>query len=311
MKIKPFPLDPGSYPISRGNYLVLDTKYGPVAQKWPEPRGPASTPYDFFRHTEFGIVARFCSNPFYLDLATAVEMTKNTEFVPRDFLMRCAYGRQYLIQNPDGTYWENFRDVSNNPQYVLEQLGSTVGSMIYRAGVGWVLLNPGNAGEVLTMSSGLPTWAPNSGGGGGAPSTTTLELTSTWNPGSIAKKTVPWSGPMFDDNNIWDAANPTRLYIPPAATRIRLSYSIVTSTNASATTWISYMESDTAVIDFAGNPRTYRTSNGLNSMRRVFTSTAPWVENPGYDYLTCSLQTETAQSFAISAGSTVSIECIY
>lgn len=157
-KVKLGNLDPRAFATVRGVLLLRDTRWGPIVQKWPRKRGKYKTPYDFYRQTEFGIAARDASNPEPLSFQTAIEMAKGTEQVPRDILMMAAYGRYYVIMEEDGTIWENGRDMTNNPQYVLDLIGNTVGSIIYRAEVGWVLLPPGNDAQVLVSMAQVPQW---------------------------------------------------------------------------------------------------------------------------------------------------------
>lgn len=157
-KIKPGNVAPGAIPGSRGRIVVAMRKHVIVAQSPPRPRGKAKSGYNFFREKEFGIAARWASSPIDLELATAIEMVKGTTYVPRDFIMRAIFGRAYIIENEDGFKWPNFRDVTNNPQYVLDQITTTVGSIFYRADIGWVGLPPSDDSFVLTMQGNLPIW---------------------------------------------------------------------------------------------------------------------------------------------------------
>jgi hypothetical protein len=162
-RVKIDPLSPAATVLTRGGFLIRDTRHGPVAQAWPRPRGPAKTPYDFYKQKEFGNASHIAANPYYLDYLTAVQMVKGSTWVPRDFLVSCAYGRAYTIEPIGGPEWPNYRDMAPNPQYVLDLLGDTVGSIIYRSEDGWVLLDPGNVGQILTETTGGPIWADNTG----------------------------------------------------------------------------------------------------------------------------------------------------
>lgn len=163
-KVKPGNLAPGATPLSRRRFLVRDTKHGPVAQAWPRPRGEPKTPYDWYKQTEFGIVGHLAANPHPLDLGTAIEMVKNSSLVPRDWLVMCAYANAYIFQLPDGTTLPRYRDMAPNPQYVLDLITTEVGSMIWRAEVGWIAIPMGNSGQVLTTDGTTPSWeTPGSG----------------------------------------------------------------------------------------------------------------------------------------------------
>lgn len=53
------------------------------------------------------------------------------------------------------------------PSDVLDLIGATRGDVLYRDASGWVVLPPGNSGEVLTTNGAGadPSWAPSAGGG--------------------------------------------------------------------------------------------------------------------------------------------------
>jgi hypothetical protein len=166
-KITPGNVAPNAVPQSRGGMVVRFTRSGIVAQAWPPSRGKSKSGYGYYHEKEFGIAARWASTPLDLDLQTAIEMVKETTYVPRDFLMRAMYGRAYQIISEDGFHWPNIRDVTNNPQYMLDQVTAVVGSVLYRAEIGWVGLPIGDAGDALLSNGVTPHWGPVSGGGGG------------------------------------------------------------------------------------------------------------------------------------------------
>ena len=160
-------LSPGQVPLAPSGVMFRDTRHGLIAQAKPPKRLNRKKPYQYYREKEFGWVGHFASNPLPIDFMTAVEMVKGSQMVPRDFLTQCMYGRGYVIQGGPYTNWPNYRDVTNNPQYVLELLDPDVGAIISRDPIGWVARPPGQEGYVLTMAGGLPQWRAGGGGGGG------------------------------------------------------------------------------------------------------------------------------------------------
>jgi hypothetical protein len=174
------PLSPGQVPLAPAGVIFRDTKHGLIAQAKPPKRLNRKKPYQFYREREFGWAGRFAANPLPIDYMTAVEMVKGTQMVPRDFLTQCMYGRGYIIQGGPFTNWPNYRDVTNNPQYVLELLDPDIGAMIVRDPIGWVARPPGQEGYVLTMAGGLPQWRAGGGGAGAA---------------------EQWAGPAWYDSN--------------------------------------------------------------------------------------------------------------
>lgn len=169
-KVVPGPLTRRAMQTVRGVVYIRDTRWGPIVQKWPKKRDKATAGYDLYRQGEFGIAARWAVQPVDLDYGTAVEMAKGTEQVPRDILMMAMQGLYYIPIGPDGREIRSTRMDNPNPQYILDMVGDTPGSMLIRTDIGWVLLTPGSDGDVVTMNGGTPSWLPTGGsGGGGAP----------------------------------------------------------------------------------------------------------------------------------------------
>ncbi|MFG0245761.1 MAG: hypothetical protein ACF8MF_06905 [Phycisphaerales bacterium JB052] len=101
-KVELNPLDPGAFPRIRGAFYTRDTRWGPVAQAWPQKRGSTTNPKVYWNQVQFTWAARSASSMDALQQGTAIEMVKGTEYVPRDFLMMCIYGRAYQIEPIDG-----------------------------------------------------------------------------------------------------------------------------------------------------------------------------------------------------------------
>jgi hypothetical protein len=93
-----------------------------------------------------------------MEVETAKNMAKGTPWVYRDILIMASYGFLYEIQMPDGSILMPYRSQNPNVQYLLDQITSVHGSILYRADIGWVGLPPGTNSYVLTMASGLPVW---------------------------------------------------------------------------------------------------------------------------------------------------------
>lgn len=163
-KVDPGSLVPFTFPRSRGNVLYRRTKHGLVAGKWPRKRGKAAEGGNLYRQLEFGLVASWASTPEPIAFRTAIEMVKDTTYLPRDYLMMCAYGTYYDLQFEDGTIWPKYRQVTVNAQLTLDQVTETHGALMYRAPIGWLGLNIGSTGQVLTVVDGAPEWRPPEGG---------------------------------------------------------------------------------------------------------------------------------------------------
>jgi hypothetical protein len=304
-------LAPGATVLSRGRILIRDTPFGGVAQKWPRKRGRATSGYDFYRQAEFGWASRAAASPIDLDLLTATEMVKTTTYVPRDFLVMAAYGRAYEIQAPDGTIWENYRDV-NNPQYMLDLLGDTVGAVIYRAEIGWVILPPASNGFVLTMEDGLPVWqAPSGGGGGAAPLITVLAVDVADAPVATANITCSFDSAPIDENGVWDPVTPTRLYIPPAAVRIRFTTAVKMTDSAVSNDYESRLVTDTAAVAWQGNPRQAQRYQTTTQVQKNWTASGVWIDNPGFDFVTLNVVMSSGITTAFQPATALMIECAF
>lgn len=166
MKFVPSQVDPDAWPSWRGVGYSRDTRWGPIFQQWPRRRGKPRNPYDFYRQKEFGIAARWASSPTWQELATAVYWTAGTSLVPRDMLMAGMYGTAFIVIHPDGTQIEPARHMTNNPQYMLDLITTEPGSMLWRSPIGWIAVEPGIPGQVLTDQLAGPSWQTPLGGGG-------------------------------------------------------------------------------------------------------------------------------------------------
>lgn len=164
-------IQPGLRPAlqrAKGRFIVTSGKFGPIAQKWHGPNGPAKSPFDRMRQLEFAVIAKWAAAPFDLDLFTAVEMAKGTQYVPRDILMMAAYGRYYDVRGQNGEEYMPARDARPDINYMLDSITSTYGSMIFRDTGGWNDIPIGVNGQVLTLKGNLPTWEWPTGGAGSA-----------------------------------------------------------------------------------------------------------------------------------------------
>jgi hypothetical protein len=167
MKVDPDPLVPDTYVRSSKQVLIYQTKWGPRARKWPRPGVYGKSAGSVWRRVEFGYIAAATKNVHALDYETAVNLSRGTQYVPRDVLMLAMTGKLYEIHDTTGTIWSSWRMTVPNVQDVLEQLTNTPGAIIVRGGTFWEWITPGNASDVLTMVDGMPDWAPSQSGGGG------------------------------------------------------------------------------------------------------------------------------------------------
>jgi hypothetical protein len=164
-KVKIDPLAPYATNSRRRGMVLRDTKHGAVAAGWPPARGKSKSGYGYYHEKEFGLAAQWASNPFPIDAATAHYQAKGLEYVPRDLIMMASYGWYIELRWPDGEVILPDRAVNPNAQQILDQVTNTNYSIIYRSPIGWVGLDPGSNGDVLTSAGGEPKWLPLPGSG--------------------------------------------------------------------------------------------------------------------------------------------------
>src|SRR4051812_24045505 len=111
-----------------------------------------------YRQQEMAIAGSWATNPEPIALQSALNLAKGTQYVPRDILTLAEFGLLIEFSNANGIQLEPSRMTQPNPQYILDLIGSVQGSLLRRDPIGWVLLLPGDEGEVLSMQGGFPHW---------------------------------------------------------------------------------------------------------------------------------------------------------
>lgn len=180
----------------KGSFLTRGSAGKVIAQKWPKGNGRAKSPFDRMRQMEFAAIAKWASSPFDLDLFTAIEMARGTQYVPRDILMMAAYGRYYTISDMEGNEYMPARDARPDINYMLDSITNAYGSMLFRDSGGWNNIPIGANGQVLTLKNNLPTWvAPSSApsGGGASLQLSPSGLGTNTDPGATSAQ--PWIMP--------------------------------------------------------------------------------------------------------------------
>lgn len=310
-KVKPLSPSPGITPRSKGDFIVLATKHGYVATKWPRKRGAPKNPYDIWRQAEFAWVANAVSTPYPLDYGTAVEMVKDTTYVPRDFLMMCAFANAYVITGPDGTVWPRFRDVTNNPQYLLEQITSEPGAMLYRDTDLWTWIGPDNNDYVLTMENQRPVWkAPPASSGAGF-KTTVLRRTSDQVSASAVSHKVTWQEAVIDELGVWNPAFPTRLYLPASINRLRLSFQILSPSRSFNLRWNAQSIDPAGLATFFGAFKQYAYQSDTSGTTQFnISGHGPWAPDPNIDYVELQLVPSTASPWTFATNTSLTIEVV-
>lgn len=122
-KLKLGTLDPRALTSGRGGIYIRDTKNGVVAQSKPKKPKNGWTNAQIANRKRFGLAAINAADAWWSDLATAIEMAKGTDQVPRDILTMAALGRYYEIVSPTGEEFQPMTDpVGPNPEGTPEAM---------------------------------------------------------------------------------------------------------------------------------------------------------------------------------------------
>jgi hypothetical protein len=301
----------GDTPRIRGAFLTLARGDKIHVQAWPKGRGKGGSPGKRYTEMKFAAQGRMAANMEGMQTLTAYEMTRDTQQVPRDFLMWCIQGRAYEIVNPDGTVWNVRADMTTNPQYVLDDITDTVGSILIRTDVGWIGLDPGNAFDVLTCENGIPAWIPYPTND---PSRevfkTTLCRTTNQATTTGLTFTASWQSAPIDENECWNAATPTRLVIPADAVNIRISTTarITNLTQNAVNTWRIMDQTGANIL---GLPRETTFQTNINSSPASVSMIGPWIPRPATDWVTLQLDRDVSATASFLALSTITLEATY
>lgn len=181
----------GRRPSNRGVFYQYVRNGLEITARWPSKvnrnKSPAALErQEYFRQVQWAF--KYSDPSIQRDYTEAVA---HTPLLPRDLFNAAIYGRLLRIRTPEGLLYVSVQAMSNVSE-TLDFITSVPGSILIRASEGWVGLSPANAGDVLTLelSSGLPAWAPASGGGGDRsailplPGTGELQLNTTANWGA-------------------------------------------------------------------------------------------------------------------------------
>lgn len=139
------------------------------AQAWPRKRGKIKSQKQQDTANAFAQVAAWSAHPDAAAWEAATMMSQGTMLLPRDILIRCAYGTYIQATDADGNLYQSRRKVDKDIQMSLDQVTSQPGAMLWRNGVEWVGVPPGGVGYVLSYQGidNVPAWVPNGSSAGG------------------------------------------------------------------------------------------------------------------------------------------------
>jgi hypothetical protein len=143
----------------RGQFQTWNhPKYGPITAKWPRKRHGKRTPGQIDNNDTFAAVVGWCRSPISTEVSIAQVVTKNSGFLIRDLLEACCYGNVVIVQTKAGQIYYGARMVAQSAQALLDQITQDPGALLARTSEGWIALEPGVTGYVLTANG--PSLAP-------------------------------------------------------------------------------------------------------------------------------------------------------
>lgn len=309
-KIEGGPLHRSAWRALRGRVLIKSHPKGfYVAQKWPKGRGKAKSGYRLYRELEFAACARMAASPEPLAYQTAVEWAKGTEQVPRDVLMAIAMGTYYELYDGDGIALEAVRVSQPNPQLVLDMVGDTVGSILVRVPIGWVILPPGDPGQVLAVDEeGIPAWIDAPEPSGGAVKSSRLIRTTNQSTTGTGQQVARWEAADWDDLGIWDSSNPDRIYLPTGYSRLRLSAQAIFPNSGSARQHRFDFLTESTTSYLPGAPRFTAYISASFLTERIWSWTGPAFPPPSAEYTRLRVTSDPSATIGWNAGSAVLVE---
>jgi hypothetical protein len=149
-------------------YITYNKKYGTYySRPWP-PKRPKLNPKTKAQNDEFRQVMKLVRYSCGEDRVAAGDYVAGKPFLPQDALVAATMGTLYSTITVNGVQQRSARIMSTQIQSMLDSIASIPGSMLVRTATDWEVILPGANGDVLTFdtTSGVPDWAPGSGGGG-------------------------------------------------------------------------------------------------------------------------------------------------
>jgi hypothetical protein len=149
-------------------HSYVDPRYGLIYRRWPKKRGPKKTAAQQASVDQFTQAVAWTANPTIQELEAALQAALGTDYMWRDILEACCFGNVVQAVDKDGNFYGGYRMAVADIQSLLNTISNDIGSMLLRTSAGWVALQPGTGGYVLTSqgTSNPPIWLPASGGGG-------------------------------------------------------------------------------------------------------------------------------------------------
>lgn len=290
----------------RGRFYVSSWKGITRIQGWPKPRGKNLSPaqreaVEMFREAS---LACKLSDAKIQELART--MSKGTQFLPRDLLIKNFYGRlfHFFLTNGERLYPMVAR---NDISQLLDVLGFQPGTILFRGPEYWQGLPPGNDGQALVLQDGLPVWGAGGGGGGAAvlqvERATDTPTSSTW------PRFLQWDHCPIDELGTWDPGTPDRLIIPDGAEWFRVSVGLQFTNDPNSTGYFCSATDPDDDRDYPGSLAYQFIKTGAGAFQNIaFTAQSGWSPAGLFPYVRIRVNRPTSYSSALLKHSWATLE---
>lgn len=299
---------PERLPSFRGSFYLRRHRGQLVMCKWPK------------KQTRVKSEARKKSMQLFADASEAIKLmhssqierakdiTPGTQALWRDALILSLYGRLPAILTIDG---QEYRPMASRKDVtdILDSLGLVEGGILYRDNDYWKILPPGEPGQVLSINavSGMVYWRDVAGGGGGGVGT--LLCRTTDGPTSSSwPRFADYEQAIYDDGGSWNPAFPDRVYIPPTATRFRVSWGCNWTPNTASSSWFyTLRDQDDVAPGPAFMAQNYRWATG-NYSNNAMAGVSPWYPKGDIEYIRLRILSASGGSTGLRAGTWLQLE---
>jgi len=285
----------------RGHFYVCVRRGQIIMAAWPTKRKRPMSEKQVAAVEKFRQAATATKYMEAGDQATAYELTKRTNALPRDLLMMALYGRLGTLFLSGGKRIYSLATLKDATS-LLDAITYDKGSMLFRNDEFWWRLPPGAPGQFLRVNAdGVPEWNDGGSGGGGFsdPSKSTLLTLETdqalvpnqWNRLTHWQETRDYLG-------AWDEALPGRLVIPYGITFARLQTKLEWTQNNTSKRYVQILHWNAAdeLQDVSAADFRYGADNACS------TPISPWIGVAPGDYFELWVHPSSLSLSILAAG---------
>lgn len=266
---------PNFGPSLRGAFYSYNRKGNVITNAWPKKRPGKVGPEEQWVRDRFKEAAQVMKRYAPEILETYKRAVHGKPYAPRDLLLQSLYGHGPTVFLNTG---ERIVPLANqvNISQLMDNIGWTPGSMLYRAEHLWVPIPPGNNGDILRYNgpSVVPSWIGTPSGLQGA---SLVYRSSNETASSTYPRTATWNASLYDELGAWNPSTPTRLTVPGGVSQVRVRASIRITDSATARSFALSTFNDAATSVFPGSGRLNVRMGTTGSVENFFEVNSAWL----------------------------------